>query len=75
MSSEKFNTKEAATYIRKSASWLNKTRLTGVGPVYLKVGGSVLYLQSDLDHWLAGTRRTGVYAHCNDNVRAMQVAA
>jgi len=75
MSSEKFTTKEAAAYIRKSASWLNKTRLTGVGPVYLKVGGSVLYLRSDLDHWLAGTRRTAVYAHANDNKRAMQVAA
>lgn len=74
MSSEKMNTKEAATYIRKSASWLNKTRLTGAGPVYLKIGGSVLYLRSDLDQWLAGTRRTGVYAHCNDNVRAMAAA-
>ncbi|QIG68354.1 putative transcriptional regulator protein [Rhizobium phage RHph_Y3_56_1] len=74
MSSEKFNTKEAAAYLRKSASWLNKTRLTGVGPVYLKVGGSVLYLRSDLDQWLAGTRRTGVYAHCNDNARAKAAA-
>jgi hypothetical protein len=74
VSSEKFNTNEAAAYIRKSASWLHKTRLTGVGPVYLKVGGSVLYLRSDLDHWLAGTRRTGVYAHCNDNVRAALTA-
>jgi hypothetical protein len=74
MSSEKFTTIEAALYIRKSASWLNKTRLTGTGPVYLKNGGSVLYLQSDLDAWLAGNRRTAVYAHANDNVRARAVA-
>ncbi|NTI74890.1 helix-turn-helix domain-containing protein [Rhizobium rhizogenes] len=54
MSSEKMNTPEAARYIRKSASWLNKTRLTGTGPVYLKIGGSVLYVKSDLDNWLSG---------------------
>jgi hypothetical protein len=75
MSSEKFNTKEAAAYIRKSASWLNKTRLNGSGPVYLKVGATVLYLRSDLDAYLAGTRRTAIYDFCNDNAKAQAVAA
>lgn len=70
MSSVKMKTNEAATYIGKSASWLNKTRLTGTGPVYMKIGGGVLYYVTDLDRWLSGTRRTGVYEHCNDNVRA-----
>ncbi|GAJ91020.1 helix-turn-helix domain-containing protein [Rhizobium rhizogenes] len=74
MSSEKMNTPEAARYIRKSASWLNKTRLTGTGPVYLKIGGSVLYVKSDLDNWLSGMRRTAVYDFANDNVRAMAAA-
>jgi predicted DNA-binding transcriptional regulator AlpA len=68
------NTPEAARYIRKSASWLNKTRLTGTGPVYLKIGGSVLYVKSDLDNWLSGMRRTAVYDFANDNVRAMAAA-
>ncbi|GAC1040800.1 hypothetical protein thsrh120_08040 [Rhizobium sp. No.120] len=71
MSSEKMTTSEAAQYIRKSVSWLNKTRLTGTGPVYLKVGGSVLYVKADLDSWLSGMRRTAVYDFANDNVRAM----
>ncbi|MGO4564799.1 helix-turn-helix transcriptional regulator [Rhizobium sp. 2YAF20] len=76
MSSKKFTTPEAASYIGKSASWLNKTRLTGVGPVYLKIGGSVRYDASDLDAWLAGMRRTAVYDFANDNVRsAIRVAA
>ena len=70
MSSVKMKTMDAAAYIGKSASWLNKTRLTGTGPVYMKVGGGVLYASCDLDNWLAGTRRTAVYAHANDNVRA-----
>ncbi|WP_425475862.1 helix-turn-helix transcriptional regulator [Mesorhizobium yinganensis] len=63
-------TKAAADYIGLSASWLNKSRMSGTGPVYLKVGGAVRYLAADLDAWLAGQRRTGVYAHCNDNERA-----
>lgn len=70
MSSEKMNTVEAAKYIRKSPSWLNKSRLTGSGPVYLKVGGSVIYLLSDLDAFLASQRRTAVYDFNNDNNRA-----
>ncbi|APO70250.1 hypothetical protein IE4872_PC00222 (plasmid) [Rhizobium gallicum] len=74
MSSEKFNTNEAAAYIRKSASWLNKKRLIGSGPVYLKVCGSVTYLRSDLDAWLTGTRGTAVYEFANDNARAMAAA-
>lgn len=58
-------TAEAAAYIDKSASWLNKTRMNGSGPVYLKIGGAVRYLRTDLDHWLNGTRRTAVYDFAN----------
>jgi hypothetical protein len=75
VSSKKFNTLEAAAYIGKSASWLNKTRMYGTGPVYLKIDGSVRYLLADLDAFLMGKRRTGIYAHCNDNNRAMGAAA
>lgn len=71
---EKFDTKGAASYIGKSASWLNKTRMTGTGPVYLKIGGNVRYDRADLDTFLAGSRRTGIYAHCNDNTRARAAA-
>lgn len=72
---EKFDTRAAANYIGKSASWLNKTRLAGTGPVYLKVGGSVRYLRTDLDAFLSGTRRTAVYDHANDNTRCLRAAA
>jgi hypothetical protein len=72
---EKFDTKAAADYIGKSASWLNKTRMTGTGPVYLKIGGNVRYERTDLDAFLQGSRRTAVYAHANDNARAQRAAA
>lgn len=68
-------TKDAASYIGKSASWLNKSRMTGDGPAYLKLGGSVRYALPDLDAWLAGNRRTAIYAHANDNERAAARAA
>ena len=74
MSSTFFKTNEAAAYIGKSASWLNKTRMSGTGPVYLKVGGGVMYAQADLDAFLNGARRTAVYAHANDNNRARAAA-
>ncbi|MFC3164962.1 helix-turn-helix transcriptional regulator [Ciceribacter thiooxidans] len=74
MSSEKMTTADAATYISKSASWLNKTRMSGTGPVYLKIGGAVRYLKSDLDAWLSGKRRTAIYDFANDNQRAQAVA-
>lgn len=67
-------TKDAASYIGKSASWLNKSRMTGDGPVYLKIGGSVRYTLPDLDAWLSGHRRTAVYDHANDNERARAAA-
>jgi predicted DNA-binding transcriptional regulator AlpA len=44
--------KEAAAYIRSSASTLAKKRLFGGGPRYLKIGQSVRYLKADLDAWM-----------------------
>jgi hypothetical protein len=54
-----FTTREAGTYIGRSASWLRKKRLRGnddpgdPGPRFLKTdGGSAIYLREDLDLWL-----------------------
>ena len=69
-----FSTKEAAARIGKSASWLNKSRMNGTGPVYMKNGGSVRYALPDLDAWLATNRRTAVYDFANDNERASRAA-
>ncbi|SFB52677.1 T5orf172 domain-containing protein [Rhizobium sp. NFR07] len=55
------NTKEAAAYIRKSVSWLNKSRMTGTGPAFVRNGGTVLYVKVDLDSWLFGSKRTAIY--------------
>ena len=40
-----------------SASTLNKLRVFGGGPVFLKLGRRVVYDEADLDAWLAMKRR------------------
>lgn len=67
-------TSQAAAHIGKSDSWLNKSRMTGCGPVYMKLGGGVRYALPDLNAWLTSQRRTAVYDHANDNKRARAVA-
>lgn len=47
----------AAHYTGISASTLNKLRVFGGGPVFLKLGRRVVYDPTDLDAWLAERRR------------------
>ena len=45
-------TTEAAEYVGLSPRTLERYRVTGEGPKFLKVGRRVLYRRSDLDGWL-----------------------
>jgi len=45
-------TQEAAGYVRLSPRTLERYRVTGEGPKYLKLGRRVLYQRSELDIWL-----------------------
>jgi hypothetical protein len=47
----------AARYACVSTSFLNKARLTGDGPEFLKLGRKIVYEKSALDAWLASRRR------------------
>jgi len=62
------DTLRAAAYLGKSASWLNKSRMTGTGPIYHKLGGNVRYTIRDLDNWRDERRRTAIYDHANTKV-------
>jgi predicted DNA-binding transcriptional regulator AlpA len=53
----KLRTADAATYCGLSASTLNKLRVFGGGPKYLKLGRTVCYDVLDLDSWLTTKRR------------------
>jgi predicted DNA-binding transcriptional regulator AlpA len=51
------NQREASAALRVSERTLERNRLTGDGPPFVKIGRRVLYRQSDLDTWLASHTR------------------
>ena len=53
-----YSVSEAASVLGVSESWLNKKRLSGGGPAFLKFGRRVLYDPYDLDTWAAENRYT-----------------
>ena len=62
MSKNNFNqrmrTAEAAEYCGLSKSTMDKYRITGEGPSFIKLGRAVVYDVVDLDQWLASKRVT-----------------
>ena len=48
---------EAAKALRLSERTLERMRLTGLGPVFVKAGRRVLYRQADLEAWVASQVR------------------
>jgi len=53
----KWNVQEAARFLGLSESTLNKLRLTGTGPPYMKLGRRVLYDLHELQAWAAVRKR------------------
>ena len=53
----KLRVQQAAGYLGISKSWLDKKRITGEGPPYLKLGRRVVYDIDDLEIWASGHRR------------------
>ncbi|WMT70929.1 helix-turn-helix domain-containing protein [Bradyrhizobium sp. Ash2021] len=53
----RLDTKKAATYIPCAKSTLDKLRVTGGGPRFIKLGKRVLYDTLDLDRWLEAQKR------------------
>ena len=48
-----FDTRGAASYLGMSKSTLEKLRVFGGGPKYLKLGHLVRYRPQDLDEWMS----------------------
>jgi predicted DNA-binding transcriptional regulator AlpA len=53
----KISVREAAAYLGISKSFLDKKRLDGTGPIYVKIGRSVAYDLGDLEIWVVGQKR------------------
>jgi predicted DNA-binding transcriptional regulator AlpA len=43
---------ETAAYLRVSKSYLDKARLSGDGPRFIKIGRKIVYRVIDVDDWL-----------------------
>lgn len=56
MQTEILNTREAADYVRLGKPTLERFRISGAGPVFVKLGGAVRYRKLDLDAWLESRR-------------------
>ncbi len=54
--------REAAALVRLSKSFLDKARLSGGGPAYVKAGARVLYDVADLTAWIASRK----FAHTSE---------
>lgn len=68
-------TREAAKKLGVSESWLNKSRMNGTGPRYIKIGGKVNYPDEYIEEHKRANTRTAVYDFANDNRRAEGRAA
>lgn len=49
--------KSAAEYSGLPEGYLNKLRVWGSGPTFIKIGGRILYDPADIDAWLAANKR------------------
>ena len=67
---EIFKTREAADYCRLGKPTMERFRISGFGPKYCKLGGSVRYRKADLDLWL----ESRLTASTSDAVFAGQAA-
>ncbi len=67
--SGRLNVSFAARHLGLSVSTLNKLRVFGGGPVFLKLGRRVVYDLADLDHWLETKRRRSTSDDGSQGVR------
>lgn len=53
MTVELLTVDEAARWAKVSTSFLNKARISGGGPKFVRLGRAIRYRQADLDAWVA----------------------
>ena len=59
----RLRTPAAADYLAYSESTLERKRVTGDGPPFIKLGRVIVYDTRDLDVWLAARRATSTSVH------------
>jgi predicted DNA-binding transcriptional regulator AlpA len=59
----RLRTPAAAKYVGYAESTLEKKRVAGDGPPFIRLGRAIVYDTRDLDDWLASRRATSTSAH------------
>lgn len=54
--SRRLHRKQTAEYLGVSLSWLDKSRLSGLGPTFITLGGRVVYDTADLEDFMQKNR-------------------
>lgn len=57
MSDPLLTDEDLSKLVGRSKNWLAKQRMTGDGPRFLKIGGSIRYRQSAVEEWLRACER------------------
>lgn len=69
-----FSVTEAADYLGLSKSFLDKARISGDGPPFLKLGSRVLYQSGTLQSWLLFRQRTSTSDQCTGDTSAVAIS-
>ena len=56
--SKRLHRKQTAAYLGVSLSWLDKARLSGLGPPFIAIGGRILYDSRDLEMFLQSNKHS-----------------
>lgn len=56
--SRRLHRKQAAEFLGVSLSWLDKARISGLGPVFVTMGGRILYDSRDLEAFIYSNRHS-----------------
>jgi predicted DNA-binding transcriptional regulator AlpA len=64
--SSKLSVQQAAKLLSVSTSWLNKARLVGNGPQFMKLGRRVLYDTADIESWLSSRKFCSTSAYSTE---------
>jgi hypothetical protein len=56
--SRRLHRKQTAEFLGVSLSWLDKARITGTGPMFISIGGRVLYDTRDLEAYIRDHRHS-----------------
>ena len=54
----RINRKRAAEFLGVSLSWLDKSRVSGIGPPYILLGSRVVYDSRDLEAYMNNNRHS-----------------